>query len=275
MSGPRRPRVATHAALIAWSIVSLFPLAWMLSASFQSTAEIYSGVHLIPRSFRWDNFVKAWDQASFSTYTWNSVVYTVSTVLGTVALASLSAYAFARMRFPLKNVIYFFLLAFLFIPVPGAFIPLYVVLARLHLLNTQLGYILPMINSSLPVAMFILRRFFEGLPQEIEEAAFVDGASRVRVFWSIALPMSRPAIATIVILTALGTWNEFILASVVFNDQSLLPLQVGLQTFQGAYFTQYGLMMAATTIATIPILLVYLVFQKSIISGVAAGALKG
>lgn len=275
-SPTRHPaRGALHVGLIAWGIVSLLPLLWMVSASLQSNAEIYSGVHLIPEQFRWDNYVKAWQQASFSTYTWNSLLYTVSTVVGTVVLASLAAYAFARMRFPLKNVIYFSLLAFLFIPLPGAFIPLYVVLAKLGLLNTQVGYILPMINSSLPVALFILRRFFEEIPQEIEEAAFVDGASRLRVFLQIAFPMARPAVATVVIMTALGAWNEYILASVVFNDQNLLPLQVGLQTFQGAHFSQYGLMMAATTITTIPIVLVYIAFQRHVINGVSAGALKG
>ncbi len=276
-AAPRRTvgRFGLHAALIAWAIASLLPLAWMVSASLQSNAEIYSGVHLIPQHFLWDNYVKAWQQASFSTYTWNSLIYTTSTVVGTVVLGSLAAYAFARMQFPFKNAIYLSLLAFLFIPLPGAFIPLYVVLARLGLLNTQLGYVLPMINSSLPVALFILRRFFEEIPQEIEEAAFVDGASRLRVFAQIALPMARPAVATVIIMTALGAWNEYILASVVFNDQKLLPLQVGLQTFQGAHFSQYGLMMAATTITTIPIVLVYVVFQRHVINGVSAGALKG
>lgn len=276
-AAPRRTigRLGLHLGLIAWAIASLLPLAWMVSASLQSNAEIYSGVHLIPQHFLWDNYVKAWQQASFSTYTWNSLLYTTSTVVGTVVLGSLAAYAFARMQFPFKNVIYLSLLAFLFIPLPGAFIPLYVVLARLGLLNTQLGYVLPMINSSLPVALFILRRFFEEIPQEIEEAAFVDGASRLRVFAQIALPMARPAVATVIIMTALGAWNEYILASVVFNDQKLLPLQVGLQTFQGAHFSQYGLMMAATTITTIPIVLVYVIFQRHVINGVSAGALKG
>ncbi|MGV8968009.1 MAG: carbohydrate ABC transporter permease [Cellulomonas sp.] len=271
----KAPRVLLHVALAIWGLASVIPLVWMISASLQTNAEIYGGVHLIPKSPQWSNFVQAWQQSSFSVYFVNSVIYTVAVVAGTVFLASLSAYAFARMRFPGKRALYGALLVFLFIPIPGAFIPLYLVLANLHLLDTQLGYILPMINGSLPVAMFILRAFFEQLPKELEEAAFIDGASRLQVFTKIAFPLARPAVATVVILTVLGVWNEYVLASVVFSNQALLPLQVGLLAFQGSYFSQYGLMMAATTITTLPIVIVYLMFQKNIIRGVMAGAVKG
>ena len=269
------PRVFLHLGLIAWSLASVLPLVWMISASLQTNAEIYGGVHLIPEDPQWGNYVRAWDQSSFSDYFFNSVLYTVSVVGGTVLLASLSAYAFARMQFPGKRVLYGAVLVFLFIPIPGAFIPLYLVLATMGLLDTQLGYILPMINGSLPVAMFILRAFFEQIPKELEEAAFIDGASRLQVFAMIAFPLARPAVATVVILTVLGVWNEYVLASVVFSNQALLPLQVGLLSFQGSYFSQYGLMMAATTITTLPIIIVYLMFQKNIIRGVMAGAVKG
>lgn len=272
---PTPARVFLHVGLVVWGIVSVLPLVWMVSASLQSNAEIYGGVHLIPEDPQWGNYAKAWEQSNFSDYFLNSVFYTVAVVTGVVILASLSAYAFARMRFPGKRVLFGALLVFLFIPIPGAFIPLYLVLSNMGLLDTRLGYILPMVNGSLPVAMFILRAFFEQIPKELEEAAFIDGASRLQVFLRIAFPLAKPAIATVVILTVLGVWNEFVLASVVFSDQALLPLQVGLLTFQGSYFSQYGLMMAATTITTLPIILVYMIFQKNIIRGVMAGAIKG
>lgn len=271
----RLGRGALHAVLIGWAILSLLPVIWMLSASLQSNSEIYGGIHLIPQNPQWDNFVKAWGQASFGRYFGNSLLYTVSTVAGTIAIGSLAAYAFARIRFPGKRVFYGAFLVFLFIPIPGAFIPLYVVLANLGLLDTPIGYILPMINSSLPVALFILRGFFEQIPVELEEAASIDGAGRLQVFFRIVLPLARPAIATVVILTVLSVWNEYVLASVVFSNQDLMPLQVGLLSFQGSFFSQYGLMMAATTITTIPMVIVYLVFQKNIIRGVMAGAMKG
>jgi len=270
---PGRPLL--HLALIVWALASAAPLIWMLGASLQSNAEIYRDIHLIPEDPQWGNYAQAWDQSSFGQYFANSLLYTVSVVIGVVVIASLAAYAFARMRFPGKRFAFGAFLVFLFIPIPGAFIPLYVVLANLGLLNTPIGYILPMINGSLPVALFILRGFFEQIPIELEESAFIDGASRMQVFLLIAFPLAKPAVATVVILTVLGVWNEFVLAAVVFSDQALMPLQVGLLAFQGSYFSQYGLMMAATAITTLPMVIVYIFFQKYIIRGIMAGAVKG
>jgi multiple sugar transport system permease protein/raffinose/stachyose/melibiose transport system permease protein len=264
-----------HMGLLVWALISVLPLVYMLSASLQSNQEIYSGVHLIPQHLNWDNYIQAWQQADFSTYFGNSLFYTVTIVLGTLAIASLSAYAFARLEFPGKNLAYYLFLIFLIIPIPGVFIPLYVLLVNLHLVDTRIGYILPMINSSLPVAIFILRSFFEDIPKELEEAALIDGASTFRTYWSIAMPLAKPAIATIAIFTALGAWNEFLLALIVFSNTNLMPLQVGLQTFQGTYFSEYALMMAATAITTIPIVILYFCMQKYIIRGIMAGALKG
>jgi multiple sugar transport system permease protein/raffinose/stachyose/melibiose transport system permease protein len=264
-----------HMGLMVWALISVIPLVYMLSASLQSNQEIYQGVHLIPQHLNWDNYIQAWQQASFGTYFGNSLFYTVSIVLGTLIISTLSAYAFARLEFPGKNLAYYMFLIFLIIPIPGVFIPLYVLLVNLHLVDTRIGYILPMINSSLPVAIFILRSFFEDIPRELEEAALIDGASTFRIYRSIALPLAKPAIATIAIFTALGAWNEFLLALIVFSNTNLMPLQVGLQTFQGTYFSQYALMMAATAITTIPIVILYFCMQKYIIRGIMAGALKG
>jgi ABC-type glycerol-3-phosphate transport system permease component len=264
-----------HAGLLIWGLASLMPLVWMISAAFQSNQEIYAGIHLIPQALHWDNFVQAWTQAQFSTFFFNSVFYTVTIVTGTIVVSTMAAYAFARLQFPGKNLAYSLFLIFLVIPIPGSFIPLYVLLVKLHLVNTRLGYILPMINANLPVAIFILRAFFEDLPAEIEDAARIDGAGAFRIYLNIAIPLAKPAIATIVIFTAIGVWNEFLFALIVFSNQSLMPLQVGLQTFQGTYFSQYALMMAATAITTVPVVAIYVLMQKHIIKGVMAGALKG
>jgi multiple sugar transport system permease protein/raffinose/stachyose/melibiose transport system permease protein len=247
----------------------------MLLASVQSTQQIYAGVQFIPHELNWDNYVQAWGQATFGRYLGNSVLYTSSVTALVLVLATAGAYAFARLRFPFKNFLYYLILVFLFVPIPGQFIPLYVILVKLGLADTRIGYILPMVNASLAPAMFILRRFFEGVPREIEEAAMVDGASRFRIYRSIAVPMAKPAIATVAILTVLSVWNEFVLALIVFSDQELMPLQVGLQTFQGTYFSEYGLMMAALSISTIPVVAVYVAFQRFIIKGIMAGAVKG
>ena len=270
-----RPRVLLHVGLSIWAIVSIFPVVYMLLASVQSTQQIYAGVQLIPDGINWSNYTRAWGEATFGRYLANSVLYTTTVTAMVLLLGTAGAYAFARLRFPGKNVLYYLILVFLFVPIPGQFIPLYVVLVRLGLADTRIGYILPMINASLPPAIFILRRFFDGLPREIEEAAMVDGASRFRIYRSIALPMAKPAIAVVSVLTVLSVWNEFVLALIVFSDQRLMPLQVGLQTFQGTYFSEYGLMMAALSISTLPVVAVYIAFQKFIIKGIMAGALKG
>src|SRR5205085_11428654 len=190
--------------------------------------------------------------------------HTTAVTMGTLGLSSAAGYAFARLRFPGRKLVFYSLLIFLAFPIPGVFIPLYVLLVQLHLVNTPLGYILPMINANLPVAIFLFRGFFAQIPASIEEAALIDGSSRFQVFRRIALPLARPAIGTVAILTALSVWNEFLLALVVFSDQSKLPLQVGLLTFQGTFFSRYSLMMAATTITMGPALLLYALFQKSI-----------
>lgn len=272
---PRRLQVGRHAVLIIASLAFVLPLLWTLSASVQTDQQIYAGVQLLPRALHFGNYRTAWSQSSFSTYFGNSVFYTVTVVAGVVLLGSCAGYAFARMDFPFKRLIFYALLVFLTFPIPGAFIPLYVLLVQLDLVNTPIGYILPMISLNLPVTIYIMRGFFAQIPVELEQAAFLDGASRIAVFRRIAVPLARPAIGTVVILTALAVWNEFLLALVVFTDNSWMPIQVGLMTFQGTYFSRYSLMMAATIITTGPILLLYLIFQRSIIKGLMSGAIRG
>lgn len=271
----RRPQLVRHVLLAAAALSFVLPLLWTLSASVQTDQQIYSGIQLVPHSIHLDNYTQAWTESSFSTYFLNSVFYTVTIVAGVVLLGSFAGYAFARIQFPLKRVLFYLFLIFLTFPIPGAFIPLYVLLVTLHLVNTPLGYILPMINLNLPVTIYIMRGFFAQIPISLEEAAILDGAGRLGIFRRIALPLAKPAVGTVVILTALAVWNEFLLALVVFTDNSKLPIQVGLMTFQGTYFSRYSLMMAATVITTAPILLLYLIFQRSITKGLMAGAIRG
>ena len=270
-----KSQLLLHASLIGFGLVCVVPLLWTLSASLQTDQQIYSGLHFVPHGLHWSNFAQAWHEAKFSTYTWNTVFYTTAVTVGTLAFSSAAGYAFARLQFPLRRLVFYSLLIFLAFPIPGNFIPLYVLLVKLHLVNTPLGYILPMINVNIPVGAFLFRGFFAQIPASIEESALIDGSSRFQVFWRIELPLARPAIGTVAILTALSVWNEFLIALVVFSDQSKMPLQVGLMTFQGTFFSRYSLMMAATTITMGPALLLYAVFQKSIIKGVMAGAVRG
>ena len=161
------------------------------------------------------------------------------------------------------------------IPIPGSFIALYVLLNKLHLVNTPLGYILPQINGGLALGIFLLKTFFDDLPKELEDSARMDGCGKFRVYWHIALPLARPALAALAIFNILAVWNEYLLAMLVLSSKHLMPLQRGLMVFQGAHMTQYPLLMAGIVITTLPVLAVYLMLQKHIIKGITAGAIVG
>jgi multiple sugar transport system permease protein/raffinose/stachyose/melibiose transport system permease protein len=264
----------THALLILVSATCLFPLIWMFVSSLKTQQTIFSDMSLIPAHAHWENFALAWTKGHFGVYFLNSLFYTVSVVGGVLLIASLAAYAFARLEFPAKKTIYTLFLATMMIPVPGAFIALYVLLIKLGLVNTRLGYILPQVNGGLPLGIFLLTTFFRKLPKDLEDAARVDGCNKFQVYYKVALPLAKPAIAVLTIFTALGVWNEYLLAMLVLSDQKLMPLQRGFMVFQGAHITQYPLLMAAMTISVVPIIAVYILMQRHIISGITSGALK-
>jgi len=148
-------------------------------------------------------------------------------------------------------------------------------MVKLHLVNTRIGYILCLINVGLSFSIFLLKTFFDKMPKELEDAARIDGCNRLGVYWHVALPLAKPAIAVIIIFNALNVWNEYILATLILSSKNLMPLQRGLIVFQGAHVTQYPLLMAGITLTIIPILLIYLFMQKYIIKGITAGALVG
>jgi multiple sugar transport system permease protein/raffinose/stachyose/melibiose transport system permease protein len=265
----------THFILIVIAVTCLFPVFWMLSSSLKTQEEIFTKMSLLPSAWQWSNYIVAWTKSQFGMYFFNSAIYTVFGVLGVVFISSLAAYGFARLDFWGKNAFFYLLISSLLIPIPGVFVPLYLLLKKLGLLDTRIGLILCYVSGGLAFGIFLLRSFFEELPKEIEEAALIDGASRFGIYWRIALPLARPAIATLVIFNCLSIWNEFLLALVVLQDKTKMPIQRGLMVFQGTHITDYPLLMSGLTIATIPVLIVYLLMQKHIVKGIAAGALKG
>ncbi len=268
-------RLGSHIVLILVSITCVFPLLWMLSSSLKTQQTIFRNMNLWPGIFHWENYMVAWTRGGFGVYFLNSVFYTVTVVSGLILVASLAAYAFSRLEFKGKNIIYSIFLAAMIVPIPGAFVAFYVLLVKLGLVNTRLGYILPQISIGLSLAIYILKTFFDEIPKEIEESAEVDGCSIMGIWWHIAMPLAKPAIAVIVIFNALAVWNEYILAMIILQDKAKIPLQRGLMIFQGAHFTEYSLLMAGITISVIPIIVMYLFMQRYIIEGITAGAVKG
>ncbi len=267
--------IRDHFFLILVSLSCIFPLVWMFSSALKTQATVFSDMSLFPAHPHWDNFYFAWTKGGFGIYFFNSIFYTLTVVIGVVFIASLAAYAFARLDFPGKNIFFYMFLATLMIPLPGAFIALYVLLMKLHLVNTRIGYILIQINGGLALGIFLLKTFFEKMPRDLEDAARIDGCGKFGIYWRVALPLAKPAIAVVVIFNALTVWNEYLLAMLLLSSKSLMPLQRGLMVFQGAHVTQYPLLMAGITITVIPIVLMYIVMQKYIISGITAGAVTG
>jgi len=264
-----------HILLVSVAVTCVFPLLWMVSSSLKTQQTVFKDMSLIPKEFNFMNYYLAVKEGEFGRYFLNSIIYTASVVFGIVMISSLAAYAFSRLRFPGRNVMFFVFMAAMMIPIPGSFVALYVLLNKLHLRNTPIGYILCMINVGLSTSIFLLKTFFDKMPKELEDAARIDGCSKLGIWWHVAFPLAKPVFAVVVVFNALNVWNEYILALIIFDTKHFMPLQVALQTFQGEFVTNYPLLMAGLTITALPIIVLYLFMQKYIIKGVTQGAVVG
>jgi len=265
----------THLFLFSIAVTCLYPLLWMVASSFKTQETIFSDISLIPKKFHFENYYFALSESDFGRYFLNSIFYTVAVVIAIVIIASMAAYAFSRLRFPGRNIIFAVFIAAMMIPIPGSYVALFVLLNKLHLRDTPLGYILCMINVGLSMSIFLLKTFFDTMPRELEDAARIDGCSKIGIWRHVALPLAKPVLAVVVVLNALNVWNEYVLALVIFDNKNLMPLQRALMIFQGEFLTNYPLLMAGLTVTALPIIIVYLLMQKYIVKGVTSGALFG
>jgi raffinose/stachyose/melibiose transport system permease protein len=266
--------IIAHAICLMVAAACIFPLLWMVSSSLKTQSTIFSDLGLWVAHPQWHNYYVAWTRGNFGEYFFNSLFYTTTVVVGVILVASMAAYAFSRLKFPGRNVLFIFVISTMMIPIPGSFIALYVLLNKLGMINTRLGYILPQINGGLALGIFLLKTFFDKLPQDLEDAARIDGCNKFQVYMHVAMPLAKPAIAVLSVFNALAVWNEYLLANLVLSDPHLMPLQKGLMVFQGAHITEYPLLMAGITISIIPILTLYFVMQRYIVAGITAGAIK-
>ena len=264
-----------HIFLMSVALTCLFPIFWMVRCAFMTNETIFVDQAPIPRHLVFSNFAAAWTQGNFAVYFFNSVIYTVCVVGGIVLISSLAAFSFSRLKFPGKNIIFYMFVAAMMIPLPGSFVALFVMMNKLHLVNTRFGYILCMINVGLSMSILLLKTFFDRMPRDLEDAARIDGCSKIGIWWNVALPLARPAIAVIVIFNSLNVWNEYILAFLLLGNSNLMPLQRGLMVFQGANSTDYPVLMAGLTMAAVPIIMIYLLMQKHIVKGLSSGAVVG
>lgn len=264
-----------HMFLLAVSATCLFPLFYMIRCSVMDNQTIFTDKGVVPSVVNWGNYSTAWVDGNFGTFFFNSLLYTSSVVIGIVVISSMAAYAFSRLKFPGRDAFYYMFVIAMMIPLPGSFVPLFVLMNTLQLTNTKIGYILCMINVGLSLSIILLKTFFDKMPSDLEDAARIDGCSKWQIWWNVALPLARPAVAVIVIFNALNVWNEFILAQLLLSDPQHMPLQVGLMKFINVHTVNYPIMMAGLTIAAVPIILLYLAMQKHIIKGLSSGAVVG
>ena len=267
--------VLVHFLLLSVAVTCLFPMLWVVASSFKTQETVFQDLSLVPKEWHFQNYYQAWHEGGFGRHFLNSLGYTVFVVVGIVIISSMAAYAFSRLNFPGKNALFYMFLVAMMIPIPGSFVALYVLLNKLKLRNTEIGYILAMINVGLSTSIFLLKTFFDKMPKELEDAARIDGCSKFGIWRHVALPLAKPVLAVVVVFNALNVWNEYILALVIFDSKPLMPLQVALMSFQGEFITRYPLLMAGLTIAALPIILVYLLMQKYIVKGVTQGAVVG
>jgi multiple sugar transport system permease protein len=274
----RRRRWGDRLVLYALALLALVilagPLLWMLSSSLKTQTEVLANPpSLVPSELQWGNYSRVFEQVPFARYLLNSLL--VATVVTVVALLfhSMAAYSLARLRFPGRNAIFLAILCTLMVPFTVIVIPLFIIVEWLGWVDTYQGLIVPMIPHAFGI--FLLRQFYLSVPRDLEEAAILDGASLVRVYWHIILPLSRPILAALAVFFFLANWNNFLWPLVVTQSQDLWVVQLGIQQFTGQHSTQHQLIMAASTIAALPTLLMFFIFQRRLVEGIKLTGLKG
>jgi ABC-type glycerol-3-phosphate transport system permease component len=271
---PRWARILVYVLTFVAAAIAAFPLIWMLASALKSNGQIIDpNSSLIPEHFEWHNIVTAWDAAPFARFFINTAIFSVATTIGQIATGLLAGYAFAMFDFPGRRILFYVVLSGLMIPFTVVLVPVVQILADVHWLNTYQGLIVPNLASAL--GAFLFRQFFLGVPEEIGNAARVDGASEWRIFLSIYRPLAQPMVAAFAIIAFLQNWSNFLFPLVVTTSQNLMMVSQGLTIFSANINRiEYNLLMAGSLIAVVPILVVALVAQRKIVNGLTLGAVR-
>lgn len=260
--------------LIVTALFMLVPFLWMLSTSLKANRYVLTlPPQFFPRPLTLESYTKLADLFPIGRILFNSVFVAILTMLGQLVTSAMAAYAFARMQFRGRDILFLVYLGTLMIPFQVTIIPLFIVMRYLGWINTYQGLILPGVFNAF--GTFLLRQFFLTIPRELEEAAVLDGASHWTIFWRIILPLSKPALATLGVFAFMGSWNAFLWPLFILRDTEMMTLPVGLATLHGRWLTEWNLVMAGTVISIVPMLIVYLLAQKYFVRGVALSGLKG
>jgi multiple sugar transport system permease protein len=270
-SRPRSGRIGLTALAVILSAVSVFPVLWMVVSAFKTRSTVNDG-NLIPTEFTVQNFVYVFTEVPFARYLWNSFFTSAVITVAALLFHSMAAYALARLRFPGREKIFMTIFATLLVTAPVVLIPLFLVARELNLLNSYAGLIIPAIFNAFGI--FLLRQFYLGLPKEVEEAAIIDGCNHWRVYWNIVLPMSRPILSALAVFFFLANWNAFVWPLIVTNDEALTVVQLGISSFQTQYSSNWNYILAAATVAALPMLALFFTFQRQIVESIKTSGLK-
>jgi ABC-type glycerol-3-phosphate transport system permease component len=269
----RRVVITRVVLAVAGVVLLMFPMYWMLRVSVASSSELSNlPVRLWPKEWLWENYLRPWSQYPFGRWLWNSVVIAGMSVALTVVINLCAGYAFAKLRFPGRNLLFLLILSTLMVPVQVIMVPQFQIVVDLGLLNTTGGVVLPRLAEAF--GLFMARQFFMAIPDELLDAAKCDGAGHIRAFRRIVLPLSKPLIAVLVIFTFMWRWNEFVWPLIVLTDPNSYTLPVGLQFLIGQFSTNFGPLLAMSFLSILPMLIVFAFFQRYFVEGVARTGIK-
>ncbi|MGC4938843.1 carbohydrate ABC transporter permease [Kribbella sp. DT2] len=281
---PRRPfaprglakKILVYLLLVAGAIPTLLPLIWLVRSALMNSGQIFvSPPQWIPKPFAWDNFTGALTQVPFARYFLNTLIIEAGVLIGTLLSCSLAAFSFARLRWKHKNLVFGLLMSGVMLPYAVTLIPTFLFWQKIGMVNTYVPLVLPSFFGTAVFNIFLLRQFFLSIPYELDESAYIDGASPFQVYWRIILPLSKPALAVVGVFTFLGVWNDYLGPLIYLNDSDKYTLAMGLASFQGTYTAQWGYLMAAAAVVLLPIVVLFAFAQKYFVEGIALTGLKG
>lgn len=274
--GDKAVEATSHVLLAIWTIIVIVPFLWVVLSSFKTTKEILASPFSLPAHWQFDNYAHAWTDAGIRQFFLNTVIVVSVALVLVMLLGAMCAYVLARFTFPGSRAIYYLMLAGLTFPIFLAIVPLFFILKNIGLINTLPGLIMVYVAFALPFTVFFLYAFFRTLPDDVYEAALIDGAGEWKTFFRIMLPMARPGMAAVAIFNFLGLWNQFLLPVALNTDQSKYVLTQGMASFasQAGYAVDFGALFAAVVITVVPVLIVYVIFQRRLEGSVSRGTFR-
>ncbi|HHT09088.1 MAG TPA: carbohydrate ABC transporter permease [Atribacter sp.] len=268
--------VGKYTVAILFLIISIIPFIWIWSSAFKTNMEISENPFSLPKKLHIENISEVWYKGHFNIYFTNSLIVTIPNVILVVFLSSIAGFAFSKMKFIGRDILFYMFILGFTIPVQAIIISLFYDFQNYGLINKLSGLILAETGIGLPFGIFLMRSFFMNLPNEIYDAAKIDGCSNFRAFYSIFLPLAKPAVLSLVVFQTIWSWNEFLLALLLIQSEKLRTIPLGLMFLKGGRYTlNYSQIAAGITVVSLPLIIVYLIFQRTFIEGITAGAVKG